>query len=176
VTLPRGAKPVDAEADSALERIAPAGTALHTALRAIMSTDRTFDAEHFLAGARAAYEMIVTAFAAGDRPTLKQLLAPEVFEGFSSAITDREKRGEQVETTFVGIDKSEITEASLRSGLAQITVRFVSQLISVTRDPAGEVVDGDPARVAEVTDVWTFARDVRARDPNWKLVATEAEG
>jgi predicted lipid-binding transport protein (Tim44 family) len=178
VALPRGAKPAAAEtaATTALDRIAPAGSALNAALRTIVSADRSFDADHFLAGARAAYEMIVTAFAAGDRASLKQLLGPEVLEGFNAAITEREGRGEKIETTFVGIDKADITEASLRGGLAQITVRFVSQLISVTRDKAGAVLDGDPAKVVEVTDVWTFARDIRSRDPNWKLVATEAEG
>ncbi len=175
VALPRGSQSSAAEA-AAVDRVAPAGSALNAALRTILSADRSFDAEHFLAGAKAAYEMVVTAFAAGDRATLKQLLAPEVFEGFSAAIAEREARGDTVETTFVGMEKAEITEASLKGGLAQVTVRFVSQLISVTRDKDGAVIDGDPARVSEVTDVWTFAREVRARDPNWKLVATESEG
>jgi predicted lipid-binding transport protein (Tim44 family) len=178
VSLPRvGKGPAPDLADaSTVDRIAPAGSALNTALRTIVSADQSFDAEHFVAGARGAYEMIVTAFAAGDRQTLRQRLAPEVLEGFVAAIAEREQRGEAVESTFVGIDKAEITEASLKNGLAQITVRFVSQLISVTRDKAGAVIDGDPAKVVEVTDVWTFAREVRSRDPNWKLVATEAEG
>jgi predicted lipid-binding transport protein (Tim44 family) len=144
-------------------------------LKTIVSADRNFDAEHFLAGAKAAYEMIVTAFAQGDRGSLRQLLGNEVLEGFNAALDERDSRGETVETTFVGMEKAEITEASLKGGLAQVTVRFVSQLISVTRDKAGTVVDGDPAKVVEVTDVWTFARELRSRDPNWKLVATEAD-
>jgi predicted lipid-binding transport protein (Tim44 family) len=177
VALPRNGKAATADvSDSALDQYAPPGSALNSALRTILSADRTFDVDYFLSGAKAAYEMIVTAFAGGDRASLKQLLAPEVFEGFNAAIGDREARGESVETTFVGIDKADITEASLKSGLAQITIRFVSQLISVTRDRSGTVLEGDPAKVVEVTDVWTFARDVRSRDPNWKLVATEAEG
>lgn len=179
VALPRAARPapVGAEpANAGVDSIAPAGSALNTALRMIVSADRGFDARHFLDGARVAYEMIVTSFATGDRESLRNLLGPDVFERFDEAITERERRGEAVETTFVGIDKAEITEAALRGSSAQITIRFVSQLISVTRDRNGGVIDGDPVKVTEVTDVWTFARDTRSRDPNWKLVATEAEG
>lgn len=176
IALPRTAKAQPDGSQGAIDRVAPAGSALNAALQTIVSADRSFDAEHFLSGARAAYEMIVTAFAAGDRDQLKPLLSPEVLQGFSDVIADREQRGETVESTFVGIDRAEIIEASLRQGTAQVTVRFVSQLISVTRDKSGAVVDGDPGKVAEVTDVWTFARDVRSRDPNWKLVATESDG
>jgi predicted lipid-binding transport protein (Tim44 family) len=155
-------------------KIAPAGSALNAALKSVMSADRSFEPAHFLGGAKAAYEMIVQAYAAGDRKTLKMLLAPEVYEGFVAAIEDREAAGHTVESTFVGIDKAEITEAALKGSSAQIGVRFVSQLITVTRDSAGAVVDGDPSKVTEVIDIWTFARDVTSRDPNWKLVATEA--
>jgi predicted lipid-binding transport protein (Tim44 family) len=118
--------------------------------------------------------MIVTAYASGDRRSLKNLLSPEVYEGFEAAIAEREGRGEAVDTRFVSIDTAEIIGAEQRGGVAQITVRFVSQLISATRDRAGTVIDGSPEKVTEVTDVWTFARDVASRDPNWKLVATEA--
>ncbi|MCC2113637.1 MAG: Tim44 domain-containing protein, partial [Hyphomicrobiales bacterium] len=118
--------------------------------------------------------MIVTAFAEGDRRTLKQLLSREVFDGFVGAIADRESRGGTVESTFIGIDKAEIVEAEMRGRTANITVRFVSQLISATRDKSGAVIDGDPNAIADVTDIWTFSRDTNSRDPNWKLVATEA--
>ena len=80
---------------------------------------------------------------------------------------------EKIEFKFVGIDKAEMTEAWLKAGTAQVTVRFLSKLISATRDKAGEVIDGDPVHVGDVTDIWTFAREVSARDPNWKLIATE---
>lgn len=180
VALPRSARTPMAPAESAqpggVDQVAPAGSALNAALRTIVSADRSFDARHFLEGARSAYEIIVGAFASGDRDTLKALLGPDVYEGFNAAITEREQRGETVETTFVGMDKAEIVEAALKSGQAQITVRFVSQLISVTRTKAGAVVEGDPVKVAEVTDVWTFAREVKSRDPNWRLIATEADG
>jgi predicted lipid-binding transport protein (Tim44 family) len=125
-------------------------------------------------GARAAYEMIVGAFARGDRESLRSLLAPDVFESFSAAIGAREAQGETVETTFVSIDKVTIAAAHLRDGAAQITVRFASRLITLTRDRSGAIVDGGVDRIVDVVDVWTFARQAGARDPNWKLVATEA--
>jgi predicted lipid-binding transport protein (Tim44 family) len=154
--------------------VAETGSPTATGLDAIVGADPEFDAKHFIAGARAAYEMVVTAYAEGDRRTLKNLLSRDVFEGFDTAITEREKRGEKAESRFVSIDTAEIIGAELRAKSAQITVRFVSQLISVTRDKAGAVIDGNPEKVTEVTDVWTFARDISSRDPNWKLIATEA--
>jgi predicted lipid-binding transport protein (Tim44 family) len=154
--------------------VAEAGSAVATGLDAIAAVDRGFDAKHFLAGARAAYEMTVTAFAEGDRRNLKNLLSREVYDGFDGAIRAREAKGETVETKFVALDKAEVTAADLRGTTAHVTVRFVSQLITTTRDRAGAVVDGSPDKVTDVTDVWTFARDLSSRDPNWKLVATEA--
>ncbi|MCS0502517.1 Tim44/TimA family putative adaptor protein [Ancylobacter mangrovi] len=154
--------------------VAEEGSPVATGLDAIAVQERGFDAQHFITGARAAYEMIVVAFAKGDRAALKDLLAREVFEGFSSAIAEREQRGEKMETHFVGLEKADIVEAQVKGRSAQITVRFLSQLISVTRNRAGDVIDGDAEQVVDVKDVWTFARDLGARDPNWKLVATEA--
>ncbi|WP_131833339.1 Tim44/TimA family putative adaptor protein [Ancylobacter aquaticus] len=174
--LPTPVEPVeDAEPSPARwAGVAEVGSAVANGLDAIAAQERDFDAKHFLTGARAAYEMIVVAFAHGDRAALKDLLARDVFDGFSAAITEREQRGETMETQFVGIEKADIVEADARGNSAQITVRFLSQLISVTHDKQGGVVDGDPEQVADVTDVWTFARELGARDPNWKLVATEA--
>jgi predicted lipid-binding transport protein (Tim44 family) len=118
--------------------------------------------------------MIVMAFAQGDRRTLKDLLSPEVYEGFEGAIKDRESRNEKVETQFVSIDKAEFSDALLRARNAQVTVKFLSKLITATRDAQGAVIDGNPEKVTDVTDIWTFARDVTSRDPNWRLVATES--
>ncbi len=154
--------------------IAPPGSAIARGLDAIAAVDKGFDAKHFVTGARAAYEMIVTAYAEGDRRALRDLLGREVYDGFDQVIRERESRGETAETRFVSIDVSQITGAELRGKTAQITLRFVSQLVSATRDRNGEVIDGSADRVTSVTDVWTFARDVTSRDPNWKLVATEA--
>jgi predicted lipid-binding transport protein (Tim44 family) len=154
--------------------IAAADSPVAKGLDAITADDKTFDPKHFLGGARAAYEMIVTAYAEGDRRTLKNLLARDVFDGFDAVIKERETRGETVETRFVSIDSTDLIGAELRGKTAQLTVRFVSQLVSVTRDKNGATIDGNADRVTDVTDVWTFARDVSSRDPNWKLVATEA--
>jgi predicted lipid-binding transport protein (Tim44 family) len=155
--------------------IALPGSAIATGLDAIVAAAPDFDARHFLTGARAAYEMIVNAYAEGDRRTLKNLLSREVYDGFESAIVEREKRGDTVESRFVSIDNAEITAAEVRGRNVQATVRFQSKLISVTRNKEGNVIDGNAEKVTDVTDVWTFARDVTSRDPNWKLVATEAE-
>jgi len=140
----------------------------------LVRADSTFEPDSFLAGARAAYEIIVTAFAEGNRKTLKNLLSTEVYQGFAGAISDRESRGEQIDQSFVGIKSADIVEAELKNGIAQLTVKFVSELISAARDKAGEVISGDPKRIKEVTDIWTFAREVVSRDPNWKLIATQA--
>jgi predicted lipid-binding transport protein (Tim44 family) len=166
-----------AEPSKPVERwagIAAAGSPVAAGLDAIVAADASFDGNHFLTGARAAYEMIVNAYAEGDRRALKNLLSREVYDGFDAAIADREKKGETVESRFVAIDKAEITAAEQRQRTAQITVRFVSQIVSVTRDKAGNVIDGNPDKVSDITDIWTFARDTTSRDPNWKLLATEA--
>jgi predicted lipid-binding transport protein (Tim44 family) len=152
--------------------LAELGTPLAHGLDTIAAQDSSFDPRHFLSGARNAYEMIVLAFANGDRRALKDLLSSEVYESFESAIKDREKREQKTETRFVSIDKAELVGAEARDRAAQLTVRFVSQMISVTRDKAGAIVDGNPDKVADITDVWTFARDTTSRDPNWKLVGT----
>jgi predicted lipid-binding transport protein (Tim44 family) len=154
--------------------IAAAGSAVAKGLDAIMAADKSFNVRHFIAGGRSAYEMIVTAYAEGDRRALRNLLAREVYDGFEAVIREREARGETAETRFVSIDATEITAAELRAKTAQITLRFVSQLVSATRDRNGSVIDGSADKVTNVTDVWTFAKDVTSRDPNWKLVATEA--
>ena len=152
--------------------VAEPGTPLAQGLDAVAAIDSSFDPKHFLSGARSAYEMIVQAFANGDRRALKDLLSTEVYESFESAIKDRERQERKTETRFVSIDKAELVGAEARDRTAQLTVRFVSQMISVTRDKAGAIVDGNPDKVTDITDVWTFARDVTSRDPNWKLVGT----
>jgi predicted lipid-binding transport protein (Tim44 family) len=176
VTLPRRDVTVeDEDRFSAVDAVAKPGTPLNNSLRELNTADPSFNPKEFLNGARMAYEMIVMAYADGDRKSLKNLLSKEVFDGFDTAITDREAKGEKVKSTFVGIDKAEITHAEVKGSEGQITIRIVSQLISATYDKADVLVEGDPENVAEVNDLWTFARDTRSRDPNWKLVATESE-
>jgi predicted lipid-binding transport protein (Tim44 family) len=152
--------------------VAEPGSPLAAGLDAIAAHDSSFDPRHFISGARSAYEMIVLAFANGDRRSLKDLLSGEVYDSFEAVIKDREKHEQKTETRFVSIDKAELVSAEARDRAAQLTVRFVSQMISVTRDKTGAIVDGNPDKVADITDVWTFARDTSSRDPNWKLVGT----
>ncbi|WP_162827055.1 Tim44/TimA family putative adaptor protein [Pseudolabrys taiwanensis] len=174
-STPKVNEPVEpAESGVRWKGIAEPGSAIANGLDAVVAADSSFEPKNFLTGARAAYEMIVTAFAEGDRRSLKNLLSREVYDGFDGAISARETRGDKVETRFVSIDKAEITAAEMRGRSAQITVRFLSKLITATRDKNGNVIEGSADSVTDVTDVWTFARDVSSRDPNWKLVATEA--
>jgi predicted lipid-binding transport protein (Tim44 family) len=137
--------------------------------------DRGFDKDQFLKGARAAYEMILTAFADNDRASLKPLLSDEVFKAFDSVIRKREETGQKASLTLVGFTDVKIIAASLNTTAAEVTIAYSAQLISATTGADGAVIDGDPKSVQDVTDVWTFTRDVRARDPNWTLVATSSE-
>jgi predicted lipid-binding transport protein (Tim44 family) len=152
--------------------------AVTAGLLEIAKLDPTLDPDSFLAGAGRAYETIVSAFAEGNRRALKDLLSKEVYDGFTAAIADREARGETIEQQFVGIKKAEIVEAEVKNGVGSVTVRFVSELISATRDKNGQVISGDIQKIKDVTDIWTFSRDIssaKARsNPNWRLVATQA--
>ncbi len=140
----------------------------------IRSADPKFDAEEFVFGARIAFEVIVGAYAAGDAAALKPLLSAEVYANFSQAIRDREQAGETLEDTLVGITSAEIVEANVEDRTLSITAKFVSEQINATRDENGDVVDGNPNAVIDVTDFWTFARDAESNDPNWDLVATSS--
>ena len=144
-------------------------------LTQIKIADHSFEPDQFIEGARAAYEMIVAAFPAGDRDTLKMLLSPEVYQNFSAAIDEREEAGHTMESTIVALKKADIVEAELKDKTAEITVKFVSEMISVTRDSQGENLPGQSPVPREVTDIWTFARDAKSGDPNWLLVETRSE-
>ena len=168
-----------AEAEARIKTVAGGDSLVLRGLMDILKADPAFDPEHFLGGARQAYEMIVTAFAEGNRKVLRDLLGREVYEGFASAISEREARGDQVDQSFVGINKADILEAEMQKGMAHVTVRFISQLIKATRSKAGVVIDGDPAKVKEVTDIFTFSRDVSTAaartNLNWKLIGTQSQ-
>jgi predicted lipid-binding transport protein (Tim44 family) len=153
--------------------VAEEGSALAKGLEKVARADRNFDVRSFLEGAKMAYEMIVTAFAQGDRKMLKPLLSRDVYDGFSEAIAEREKANETLETQIVGIDKAEIIAANVQGRRASITIKFLSQMITVRRNSEGQVIEGNERGIQDITDVWTFDRDVTARDPNWRLVATE---
>ncbi len=144
-------------------------------LTKIKLADHRFEPTTFSEGARGAYEMIVDAFAKGDRDALRPLLNDQVYENFVAAIDDREDKGQTLETMVVAINASEIVDAELKDKIAEVTVKFVSEMVSVTRDEDGEVLPDQPSGTLEVTDIWTFARDTRNRDPNWQLIETHGE-
>ena len=169
----RNSRPEAAASPDRWKGIAEPGSHLAQGLDAIDATSGGFDPAGFISGARGAYEITVTSFAKGDRKKLRDLLSPEVLEGFSKAIADRETRGEKVDMTLVSIDDAKIVDAQVKDLIGQVTVRFLSKLITATRDRNGNVVDGSADKVVDVTDVWTFSRDTRSSDPNWQLVATE---
>lgn len=154
--------------------IAEPGSTVAGGLEQIVQIEPAFDPRAFVEGAKRAYETVVVAFAKGDRKTLRSLLSREVAEGFERAISERERSNQTAETTFVSIDKADIVGVEVKNRVAHITVRFLSNLINATRDAEGRVVDGDAEKVVEVPDVWTFARTLGSRDPNWQLVATDA--
>lgn len=141
-------------------------------LRAIGEADPTFSPKNFLEGAKSAYEMIVTAFAAGDRQTLKNLLEKDVYDGFERVIKEREAADRKVDFTFVGLPKVEISEAEGDKRQASVTIRFHAEVVSATRDKDGALIEGNADQVTNIADEWTFARNPKSRDPNWKLVAT----
>lgn len=143
-------------------------------LSRIRAADPDFDPAAFEEGARAAFEAIVHAFATADTGTLRALLNDEVFENFEHAIRQRLDAAETLETTVVGIKSAEIVEAEMSGRNALVTVTFISEQVNVTRDADGEAIEGDPAQVTDVTDIWTFARNTRSRDPNWKLIETRS--
>ena len=145
-----------------------------TGIAAIKAADPSFTETTFLQGARSAFEIVVNAFAAGDAAALKPLLSKDVFGRFAEAIAARQSAKETLQTKLVAVKSAEIAEASLEGGTALVRVKFVSDQSNVTRAGDGHVVDGDPERVVEHIDTWTFARPVRSRDPNWTLVATQS--
>lgn len=144
-------------------------------IAAIQEGDPEFEPADFLEGARAAFSMVVEAFAEGNLTTLRSMLDDEVYQDFESAIAEREEQGESLETHLDEIVSSEIIDARLSGRTAKVTVRFVTRQRNVTKDKDGHVVDGDPETAVDVTDIWTFSRDTRSPDPNWVLEATAGE-
>jgi predicted lipid-binding transport protein (Tim44 family) len=169
VALPERGKAM-ADAEQAFSGI-PDET-IRNGLIEIRQADPSFDLDQFLAGARAAFEMIVEAFSGGDKATLRPLLDDDVFEGFARVIDQREADGHALETQLVAVHKSEVAEAALVEARARVTVRFVSEQVNVLRDREGAILEGDPATAEEVVDLWTFERDTRSSDPNWALAET----
>jgi len=165
--------PAQAEeaAQENLEASLPEGP-LGDGVRAIREHDPDFHPDEFVNGASMAFEMILNAYAKGDVATLKNLLSADVFAGFEQAIETRNREGQVLQETLVGISRAEVVEASMEDREAQVTVKIVSEQISALLDSDGQVIDGDPTKVVEATDFWTFARSTKSRNPNWTLVGT----
>ncbi len=150
-----------------------AGTSTGQALARMHEIDRTFDPARFLAGAEQAFRMIVKAFAAGDRPGLRALLADETYHAFEQAISAREKAGETQVSEIKSIQQLAIDEATLKGSTGSVTVRIVSDQISYSHDKNGRPLTGTDA-VTEITDLWTFDRDLSQQDPTWRLAAARS--
>lgn len=157
--------------DAARAPRAESVTPLATGIAEIKLADPSFNEAGFTAGARAAFEIIVNAYARGELTTLRPLLADDVYEKFAAAIRAREAAGETLETTLSDV-RADLLEARMDGRTALVVVKFVSDQINLLRDRAGKLLDGHPAESVEVIDLWTFARDTRSRDPNWALIAT----
>jgi predicted lipid-binding transport protein (Tim44 family) len=158
--------------EAELEKFSAGKPDVEAGLRAIAEADAGFSPKQFLEGAKSAYEMIVTAYAAGDRKTLKMLLDKDVYDSFDAAIAEREAAGHSTDFTFVGLSNIEYIEAELEKRNAIVTLRIDAEVVSVTKDREGEIIEGTPGQVVAIADEWTFMRNTKSRDPNWKLVAT----
>jgi len=135
-----------------------------------------FDEEeksNFLNGAKIAYETIITNFASGNLKDIKSLLDKKVFDQFNSAINERENKEYISETTFIGIDSALIKEHHTNNNVLEVTVDFVSKIISCVKDKSGKVLSGDPKKVKKVFDTWKFSKDIRSNNPNWLLIDTQ---
>jgi predicted lipid-binding transport protein (Tim44 family) len=171
ISLPDRSKNAGAEETA---EDAAAATPLAAGLIQVKRADKSFDPDEFVSGARTAFEWVIDAFAQGDAKTLRPLLSNDVYGDFSGAIEERENAGQVLETTLVGITDAAIIEAELQGRTAFVTIKFVSEQVNVVRDGDGEIVEGDPSHVTKITDIWTFARNTRSRDPDWTLVATRS--
>jgi predicted lipid-binding transport protein (Tim44 family) len=163
---PRGEEPATVASDG--------DTVVTLGLDQVKVADPNFSEGEFLEGAGMAYEMIVTSFANGDKDTLRPLLDDAVYREFEVVIDERETAQETVENTLLAIRSTDLIEARIADGTAELTVKFISEMVKLTRAASGEITSGDPRAVQEVTDFWTFARDTRQRDPNWTLIATRS--
>jgi len=170
---PAGAAQGDARTEAAREAESVVAVPAQSGLRALIAADRSFDVTQFLGGARSAYGMILEAFWKGDRGTLQRFCDEDVYEAFESAVADREAAGQTLENRLVRIDNANITDVRIVEGKAYVTVRFEADIAAITKDAAGTVIAGSLVDAVPTVESWTFARDVRSRDPNWQLVETD---
>ncbi len=150
--------------------IAPGGEA---GVRALIAADRNFDVPQFVEGAKAAYKMVLEAFWRGDRSELEWLCDTDVLTSFEEAIAQREAAGHVLDNRLVRIDKAQIVGANVNGRVAEVSLRFEADIAAVTRDKDGNVVAGSLTDAVSTNDIWTFTRDLRSTDPNWKLSETD---
>ena len=143
----------------------------------IKLNSETFDEnakKEFLKGAQIAYETIVTNFSKGKLKDIKSLLDTSVYEQFNTALDERKSKSYSSETTFIGINSAEIKDHKQNKNMLEVTVEFVSEIISCIKDKENQIVSGDPEKVKKVNDVWKFSKDIKSRNPNWLLIDTQA--
>lgn len=148
-------------------------TGAEPGLRQIVSADSSFDVARFLDGAKSAYRMVLEAFWKGDLETLSFLTEEEVREAFAASIADRQAAGHQLDNRLIGIERARIVDAAMEGKLARITVRFDADIAAVTRDAEGNVIAGSLTDAVAAHDLWSFTRNLRSDDPNWKLAETD---
>lgn len=153
-----------------LEGVMPA---VERALRDIAAADNSFNLAQFLEGAKGAYRMILEAFWKGDRETLRELCDDDVYAGFAGALDAREAAGETLANSLIRIEEVRVHSAALDGRMARIALLFVADIAAVTRDRDGTVIAGSLDDAIESRDVWTFSRNIGARDPNWLLDETD---
>ena len=137
----------------------------------------TFDDQakkDFLNGAKIAYESVITNFSKGDLKTIKNLLAKDVYDQFDEAIKDKKTRNVTSETTFIGINSAEIKEHNQNKNMLEVSVEFVSEIISCIKDKDNKIISGDAEKVKKVLDTWKFTKDSTSKNPNWLIVDTQA--
>lgn len=144
-------------------------------LEQIIRADRYFAPDQFVAGAQGAYAMVLEGFWNGDIDALKDLVSDEMLANFQSSLVARQASGERVENRLLQVDHARIVGANISGTMAEITVRFDAEIVSVTRDAEGRVIAGDPQATVQTHDVWTFSRHTASSDPAWILVATDEE-
>ncbi len=139
---------------------------------------KEFKEETFLKGAQAAYEMIVNAFAAADKTTLKDLTSSEVFKNFVSVLDERKNKKYVNQFTFIGIKKAKIENIDKKGTFYTVKTRFISEIISCVKDKDNNIVEGSPEEIQTVNDVWIFSRDLNSEDPTWHLteIAQDVHG
>ena len=166
--------PKTAETEQLIDPAANKDGRIQTGLEEIAAVDSAFDISSFIAGAKYAFEMIVMAYANGDRAALRPLLSPKLYADFDRGITEREVQGQVLKTEIRKISAARVIEAHLGGTMAYVTVDYTVEQITATRDKTGAIISGSPDEIATVEDIWTYTRDTRSSDPNWILIETRA--